>query len=135
MQIGVRYTHKGENMAEKTFEEAIREASEAIRGLQRGIALSKTRSVVEKCSRFKIGKTGETLEERFSQPDYKDRYQHIDSLYSSSSQMDVDNMERDLLLKYIFHPKCDNMKDGLSSHSDTMRENAEKYHVYIVWND
>ena len=122
-------------MAKKSIGETIRDASEAIRGLQRGIALSKARSVVEKCSSFKIGKTGETLEQRFAQPDYNGIYQHIDSLYSSTYSIDVDNMERDLLLKYIFHTKCDNMKDGLSSHSDTMRDGAEKYQVYIVWND
>ncbi len=122
-------------MAEKSIGDTIRDASEAIRGLLRGIALSKARSIVEKCSNFKIGKTGETLEERFAQPDYYGVYQHIDTLYSSVFQVDVDDMERDLLLKYITHPKCDNMKDGLTSHSDTMRDGAEKYQVYIVWND
>ena len=122
-------------MAEKTIEDAIHEAREAIQGLRRGVALSRARSVVDNCSNFKIGKTGETLAERFAQPDYNGVYQHIDTLYSSDFKIDVDDMERDLLLKYITHPKCDNMKDGLTSHSDTMRDGAEKYQVYIVWND
>ena len=66
------------------------------------------------------------------QPDYNDVYTHIVSVFTGTKE-DVDDMESYLINKYISHPKCDNKKDGDASNNDTMSEDAEGYHVYVVW--
>lgn len=122
-------------MAEKTYSEIIHDAAIAIQGLLKGMAISKVRDIANTCSNFKIGKTGETLEERKTQPDYKDAYKYIKEVYSSTTPHLADDVEAELIRKFIFHPKCDNIKDGFASHSDPMCPDAEKYFVYVVWND
>ena len=96
-------------------------------------AIAKIDAIISECTSFKIGKTGETLLDRLNQPDYNDVYTHISSVYDGN-QEDVDDMESYLINKYISHPKCDNKKDGDASNNDTMSEDAEEYHVYVVWN-
>ena len=95
-------------------------------------AMAKIDAIIAECTSFKIGKTGETLLDRLSQPDYNDAYTHIVSVFSGTKE-DVDDMESYLINKYINHSKCDNKKDGNASNNDTMAENAEEYHVYVVW--
>ena len=87
--------------------------------------------IIPNCSSFKIGKTGDTLEDRLN--NYYGEYNHIDSVFLGG-ELEVDDMELFLIDKYISHPKCDNKKDGSASGNDTMAEDAEMYKVYIVWN-
>lgn len=122
-------------MAEKDYADMIHDVAIAIQGLLRGMAISKVRDIAETCANFKIGKTGETLEERKNQPDYKEAYQNIKEVYSSTNSHEVDDVESELIKKFIFYPNCDNIKDGFTSHSDPMREGAERYVVYVVWNN
>lgn len=122
-------------MAEKTYSEILQDAAKAIQGMMKGIAISKVRDIAGSCTNFKIGKTGESLEERKNQPDYKDAYKNIKEVYSSATPYLVNVIESELIRMFIFHPKCDNIKDGFASHSDPMRQDAEKYYVYVVWND
>lgn len=86
--------------------------------------------IINSCSSFKIGKTGDTLDDRLS--NYNGKYNHIDSVFFGG-ELEVDDMESYLIDKYIAHPKCDNKKDGFASSNDTMAKNAELYKVYIVW--
>lgn len=95
-------------------------------------AMAKIDAIIVECTSFKIGKTGETLLDRLSQPDYNDVYTQITRAYTGKRE-DVDDMESYLIDKYINHHKCDNMKDGNASNNDTMTENAKEYHVYVVW--
>lgn len=122
-------------MAEKIYTDMIHDAAIAIQGLLRGMAISKVRDIAETCANFKIGKTGETLEERKNKSDYKDAYQNIKEVYSSANSSDVDEVEAELIKKFIFYPNCENIKDGFTSHSDPMSEGAERYIVYVVWNN
>lgn len=98
--------------------------------LQRG-AIAKIDAIISECASFKIGKTGERLLDRLNQPDYNDVYIHIVSVFTGTKE-DVDDMESYLIDKFINHPKCDNKKDGDASNNDTMAEDADGYHVYVV---
>ena len=93
----------------------------------------KIEEVIDKCTSFKIGKTGMTLEERGNSPDYADKYKWIEPLYESSDPDDVSQMEAHLINTYINWACCDNEKDGVLSIHDEMKDGAEKYYVYIVW--
>ncbi len=95
-------------------------------------AMAKIYAIIAECASFKIGKTGETLLDRLNQPDYNDVYTHIVSVFTGAKE-DVDDMETYLINTYLNHPKCDNKKDGGASKNDTMAEDADGYHVYVVW--
>ena len=93
----------------------------------------KIEEVIDKCTSFKIGKTGMTLEKRGNSPDYADKYKWIEPLYESSNPDDVSQMEAHLIIKYINRTCCDNEKGGAASIYDHMADEATKYYVYIVW--
>lgn len=84
-------------------------------------------------SSFKIGKTGMTAKERFSEPDYNGEYDDgIVEVYASSSDNNVSLMEASLINYFKDNKKCDNDKDGDSSVNDTMASSSE-YIVYVVY--
>lgn len=89
--------------------------------------------IAQNCTSFKIGKTGQTLEDRKNQSDYSDAYEKIGKVFVSSSKDEVSKMEAYLIDKYKNHPKCDNEKDGEASVHDTMTEKTNEYMVYVVW--
>ena len=95
-------------------------------------AIEKIDAIISECTSFKIGKTGERLLDRLNQPDYNDVYTHIVSVFTGTKE-DVDGMESYLINTYLNHPKCDNKKGGDASNNDTMAEDADGYHVYVVW--
>lgn len=95
-------------------------------------AMAKIDAIISECTSFKIGKTGETLFDWSNQPDYNDVYTHIVSVFTGTKE-DVDGMESYLINTYLNHPKCDNKKGGDASNNDTMAEDADGYHVYVVW--
>lgn len=82
------------------------------------------------CKAFKIGKTGQTRDERLTE--YGDEYTNMEFVYSGSRE-EVDDMESILIEYYSLHHKCENIKDGLKSNTDKMKEEASEYHVYVVW--
>ena len=96
-------------------------------------AMAKIDAIIAECTSFKIGKTGERLLDRLNQPDYNDVYTHIVSVFTGTKE-DVDDMESYFINKFISHPQCENKKDGYASNNDTMAEDADGYHVYVVWN-
>lgn len=81
---------------------------------------------------FKIGKAGETAEERFQQEDYRNTYDGIYEVYASTSKILVDRMEAALINYFINDPKCDNKKDGDQSINDVMKD-SQRYIVYVVY--
>lgn len=91
------------------------------------------REVISRCTSFKIGKTGETIEDRGSQPDYQDDYLYIGSLYASGSDKLISMLEKKFINLFINHSKNDNTKDGEQSMNDAMADDADSYHVYVVW--
>lgn len=86
--------------------------------------------IIPNCSSFKIGKTGDTLDDRLN--NYNGEYNHIDSVFLGG-ELEVDDMESYLIDKYLAHPKCDNKKGGLASYNDTMVNDNNVYQVYVVW--
>lgn len=122
-------------MAEQSFSKSLEELAISFEKVRRELAFNIVQQIVNRCSRFKIGKTGESPEERLSQPDYCGVYQHIEKLYRSSDKSQVDEMEASLIDRFSIFPHCDNVRGGIESMSDRMREDALEYCVYIVWND
>ena len=86
------------------------------------------------CLSFKIGKTGQSKEDRLAQyktaPKEKD-YTGFEYVFSGSKQ-EASDMESFLIDYYKDHSKCDNRKDGEASNNDEMAD-ADIYHVYVVW--
>lgn len=93
----------------------------------------KIEEVIDKCTSFKIGKTGMTLEERGNSSDYASKYKWIQEVFASKDPTEVSQMEAHLINNYINYSKCDNEKNGVSSIHDEMKDGADKYYVYIVW--
>lgn len=83
------------------------------------------------CQSYKIGKTGQSVDDRYINSDYPDNYNHIKPIFSGSKQ-DASEMESYLIDCCKDHYKCDNRKDGEASYNDEMAD-AEVYHVYVVW--
>ena len=98
-----------------------------------GLPKKKIKEVNDKCTSFKIGKTGMTLEERLNAPDYVGKYKWIMPLFQHHDPEEVSQMEAHLINTYINWIKCDNKKDGVASVHDVMAEGSPMYHVYIVW--
>lgn len=88
--------------------------------------------IIDTCESFKIGKTSMTLEDRKNEPDYRDTYNNITSVYESSNLILTSMAESQLIDAFISHPKCDNEKDGCESFNDHMGD-GDSYQVYIVW--
>lgn len=89
-------------------------------------------SVKDELSHFKIGKTGNTVEERSAQSDYIDEYDGITKLYVSSSKTLVDRMEAALIERFKLDRKCDNNKGGSQSLNDDMAD-SKRFVVYMVF--
>lgn len=82
------------------------------------------------CTNFKIGKTGQKLEDRFKE--YKNEYDDIIEVYSSSEKAWVDNLE-EMLITYFqkeknYSSKCDNKQGGGGNDMGI----SGKYYIYIV---
>lgn len=78
--------------------------------------------------KFKIGKTGQNLEERFDSI-YKKQYSHIFMIYTDADKKLIDNMEKDLIEYYMKYYKgqCANDQIGGGESCD-----GELSHLYIV---
>lgn len=101
-----------------------------IKRLSHVLLYRKIDSIISKCNKFKIGKTGQTLFERLN--GYNGAYDKIESIYSSKHKSFIDNMEVLLLEKYNSHSKCDNQRVE-ESENDPMTSKNHFYHVYIVY--
>jgi len=87
------------------------------------------------CLSFKIGKTGQSKDDRLAQyradPNEED-YTRIEYVFSGSKQ-EASDMESFLIDYYKGHLKCDNRKGGDASNNDDMVEGIDIYHAYVVW--
>ena len=88
--------------------------------------------VVPLCMKIKIGKTGQKLEDRKNQLDYKDTYDNIEDVYQTSSKDEASEMEAYLIDEFEYFEKCQNKKDGDHSLNDEMAD-SDTYYVYVVW--
>lgn len=95
-------------------------------------AIRLVNAIIPDCTSFKIGKTGQDVEDRRKEPDYQDLYPNIKWLISTPWVDAAGRMEAALIDAFIDNSRCDNIKDGEASVNDNMAE-AERYFVYIVW--
>ena len=87
--------------------------------------------IAKDCEHFKVGKTGESIQDRGNQPDYQD-YLNIQSLFVSNSSAIISALEKKYITIFKDYPNNDNDKDGRQSLFDKMA-NSDEYHLYIVW--
>ena len=80
-------------------------------------------------SNFKIGKTGQTIEDRYNQ-EYWDDYSFYEVIGNSTEAEDVDLCEKYLIERFLEFPNCDNDHIG----GGEMTE-SERYIVYVVYNN
>ena len=85
---------------------------------------------------FKVGKTTQTLDERFSQ-NYKDKYDGIDELYNAGSDGALVDWLEEQMIAYCLDTfgkrECDNDQVG---GGPTCEDNADKDNpakLYLVW--
>ena len=89
-------------------------------------------SIIPLCEIFKIGKTGQPIDDRFDNSDYPKHFDRITEVFRGDKK-EVDDMESYLIDYYKNNPKCVNGKDGGASNNDPMKPNAKIYYVYVVW--
>ena len=96
-------------------------------------SIERIKEIVATCCRFKIGKTGQSLPDRFD-IEYKDLYDRIELVYSSSSKVEIDNLEKWLIGYFqelkLYASKCDNEAVGGGE-----MEDSSTYHIYVVVKD
>lgn len=113
----------------------------------RNASTKKIQEIAAKCSRFKIGKTGQNLSDRLNS-EYKNRYDRIEFVHKSSDSAEIDELEKSLIrhfkenwvseLKRKVHklltgktiPMCDNDAVGGGK-----MDNSDTYYVYVVVKD
>lgn len=83
-------------------------------------------------SKYKIGKAGETEQERFTNG-YSGEYDDIITLYTSKDPEEVSKMEKDLINEFKYDTKCQNDKDGFQSLNDPMTDRNKQYITYVVF--
>ena len=79
-------------------------------------------------SNFKIGKTGQTIENRFDQ-EYSKDYNFCKVVGHSSEKETIDSVEMYLIERFHSLPNCDNEQIG----GGEMAE-SDRYLVYVVYN-
>ncbi len=85
-------------------------------------------NIALKGSRFKIGKTGQTLNEKFDS-EYQKEYTHIHELLSSNDAGLIERLEGHFIEKYKEHPKNDNEIEG----SAGKMKPTGTYYLYVVY--
>ena len=85
-------------------------------------------SKLESLSNFKIGKTGQTIEERYNE-EYADTYSYYETIGSSENKTTIDNFEKYMIERFMNLPTCDNEQDGGGEMTD-----SNKYIVYLMYN-
>ncbi len=78
---------------------------------------------------FKIGKTGQTVKERYDE-EYSEDYSNYEVIGTSKTKTTVDNFEEYMIDRFIGLPNCDNEQIGGGE-----MEDSDMYTVYLVSND
>lgn len=80
-------------------------------------------------SSFKIGKTGQTLKERYDE-EYSDTYEKYKVVGYSADKKTIDNFEKYMIERFMNFPNCDNEQIGGGEMTT-----SDKYIVYLVYNE
>ena len=80
-------------------------------------------------SNFKIGKTGQTIKERYDD-EYSETYEKYDVVGSSEDKTAIDDFEEYMIERFMNLENCDNEQIG----GGEMIE-SDKYIIYLVYNE
>lgn len=80
-------------------------------------------------AKFKIGKTGQTVEVRFNE-EYAEIYNDYEIIGTSSNKDFIDDFETYMIERFINLPNCDNEQIGGGEMAD-----SDEYIVYLVSNE
>ena len=89
-------------------------------------AVQKVSNIAAKFNSFKIGKTGQNLDDRFDS-NYKETYSEIRLICRSKNKGDIDNWEEKLIERFKSDPKNDNEIIGGGDMGD-----SDEYYIYVV---
>ena len=77
---------------------------------------------------FKIGKTGQTLKDRFDQ-EYAEQYKSILTVGTAPDKTTIDGFEKYMIKRFGNLPNCDNEQVGGGEMAT-----SSQYRVYVVYN-
>ncbi len=80
-------------------------------------------------SNFKIGKTGQTIKERYDE-EYSDTYDKYEIIGSSEDKSTIDRFAEYMIERFMDLDNCDNEQIGGGEMTD-----SNKYLVYLVYNN
>lgn len=80
-------------------------------------------------SRFKIGKTGQTIQQRYDSA-YADIYEKGEVVGSSADSKTIDDFEKYMIERFMSLDNCDNEQVG----GGDMVE-SDRYIVYVMYNE
>ncbi|SHJ03352.1 hypothetical protein [Flavobacterium terrae] len=89
---------------------------------------NKLEEFIKSISNFKIGKTGQSIEDRFNDK-YYDDYAEYYVVGSAKESKVIDNFEKYLIDRFMNHENCDNEQIG----GGEMTE-SDNYIVYVMYN-
>lgn len=84
---------------------------------------------IENFFNFKIGKTGQTIEERYEQ-EYKNYYNNYMIVGTSKNKSTIDDFEKYLIDRFYEFINCNNEQVGGGDMTD-----SDEYIVYVVYNN
>ena len=87
----------------------------------------KYESQLKKLSNFKIGKTGQTVEERYNE-EYSDTYDYYEIIGSPDNETTINNFEKYMIERFKDLSNCDNDQIG---GGEMIKSN--KYIVYLMF--
>ena len=88
----------------------------------------KYESQLKTLSNFKIGKTGQTVEERYHE-EYSDTYNYYEVIGSSDNETIIDDFEEYMIERFKDLSNCDNDQIGGGEMTK-----SNKYIVYLMYN-
>ncbi len=77
---------------------------------------------------FKIGKTGQTVKERYDE-EYSEEYSNYEAIGASADKNTIDDFEKYMIDRFIKLNNCDNEQIGGGE-----MEDSDEYIVYLVSN-
>lgn len=83
---------------------------------------------------FKIGKTGQTTDDRFNKSTYKDDYKGILPLHTSEDPDEISLLEADLIEEFKSNSKYDSICDNERITDKDEMKDSDRYTLYMVWN-
>ncbi len=82
---------------------------------------------IQLVSKFKIGKSGQSADERFRQ-NYEDEFRFIDEICFHENESSIDELEEYLIAHFKNDSRCQNEQVGGGEMTK-----SNKYIIYLVW--